>query len=507
MTTTDKWVKSNHLSVKRLFMKKGTVKNMDDRSTLLHNSCLYAETNSGYPTIIDHPDFKYLCEIIQGIRNQDYKDERTGEARRNTMEITNYLNSMQNILRRMFGIDLEITIVNNLMSNPKEFFGCNVYPFEDQAVQVARKIIDPENYLPGKNVKDIWLSIKEWHMDLDEKIFFDTTFIMNPAEIATLIFFNIENVVYNLRIPERCNFIINSKMNAKSILVTKLARSSICKRLFSLPIIQSCRYKNYPYMVNKLMDGSCLHEGYLNQYYMNMVRKIVAYTTNEFVDESDKRLDEEICQIAEWLFTCVDNMRYNTTLIVETVKNLLIMEKSTHVATILSNILMDIGEYNRSQIVDKENPLRSVREEFSYNNTAIEFRQKQYKAEARKRIDREFGQIIREGLLNLLDNIGNMKKISQREIDMIRVMGQKCEDADDKLYVLDELHSKLEIVEGSLALLDSKDPDKIKKVKLSRSILLDQKKQLDAIREEIIKREIKEPEYSVFARYPKGYEG
>ena len=116
-------------------------------------------------------------------------------------------------------------------------------------------------------------------------------------------------------------------------------------------------------------------------------------------------------------------------------------------------------------------------------------------------------QAIKEGFFDLIDNIGNMKRISQREIDMIRVQGQKVQNADDKMFVLDNLHSKLEVVDASLAILESGDKEKMKKVKMSKAQLLDQKKQLDAIREEIIKRQVDDSKVSLIIGYPKGYEG
>ena len=71
--------------------------------------------------------------------------------------------------------------------------------------------------------------------------------------------------------------------------------------------------------------------------------------------------------------------------------------------------------------------------------------------------------------------------------------------------MLDSIHDKLDIVETSLTLLQNKDT--AKKVKVSKSSLLEMKKALDELRESVIDRQLKSSHYSLFVKYPEGYEG
>ena len=478
---------------------------MNDRLTLLQGSCLYSLDTNAYPTVIDHPDFRYLCELIQEIQlNQGSENEdQKVKPMFYTGRLTESLNSMRNVLRRMFGVNFEITIVDNFAS--RDFFGCNIYPSERSCSIIADRILEKE-VADSKILKEVWLHTTDWQLDLDSKIFYDTYIGFNAAEIVVLMFYNIENIIFNMRPVERTNYIVSSLLDTKSVLTTKLARASICKKVFIIPLIIACRFKSYPYQKDNFLDGTCI-KGHLMSVYTNMMRKMIAQVGNSQVNVPLKQMDEDITQTVNWFFSCVDEMRYSTRLLSEALDKLLRIETSPYIKNILSNLLLDIGEYTRKQTIAKESAVPHVQEMFAKNNKAVEFRMNQYKVAARKKIDQQLMQAAKEGFFDLIDNIGNMKRVSQREIDMIRVQGQKVQNADDKMFVLDNLHSKLEVVDASLAILESGDKEKMKKVKMSKSQLLDQKKQLDMIREEIIKRQVDDSKVSLVIDYPKGYQG
>ena len=463
----------------------------DDRHSLLNASCLYA-LDKAYDTVFDHPDFKYFVELLQYIRNE-----------KETLDTT--ISGMKHVLKRMFGVNFEITLTDNC-GQPK-FFGCNVYPPEDDARMIASRIVNDHDINVDK-LRHIWNNINTWQLDLDSRMFFDTSINLNPGEIAVIIFFNIENVVYNLRIVERTNRVLNQMFVNKGLLLNNLARTSIGSHVFILPLINACMFKSYPFEEGKFIDGSFFNlRPELCDVYNNAIKKIIISTSAQDIDVPLTKMDEDISGVAEWLFAAIADMQFSTRMIQDVIKKLLLIERSNYMKTILSNILMGIGDYSREQVTYLESTIPRLREQFALNPNAVAMRQKQYYMKAQKRIKADCERVVMEGFLDLLDNIGNMKKVSQKEIDMVRVQVQKVDSVDDKLYLLDELHSKLDIVETSLTLLESGDKDKIKKVKLSKSVLLDQKKQLDAIRNEIIKREIKDPEYSLTVKYPKGYEG
>lgn len=476
---------------------------MNDRLVALNGSCLYSLDTKAYPSLVDHPDFRYLCDLIREIQLNQGTESDNKKPMFYTGKLTSSLNSMKNVLRRMFGVNFEITIVDNFGS--RDFFGCNVYPDQKSCEIIADRILEKE-VADFKILKEVWLRISNWQLDLDSRIFYDNYSSFNAGEIAAMIIYNIENVIFNMRIIEKTNYIVASLLDEKSILVTKLARASICKKVFIIPLFIACRFKSYPYYKQNFIDGSCI-KGHLYTLYMNMMKKMIATVGNSQVEVSYKQMEEDITQAANWFFSCVEEMKYSTKMLSETLDKLLRIETSPYVKNIISSLLIDIGDYTRKQTIAKESMIPHERELFAKNTKAVTFRMKQYKEAANKQIQNQFFRVVQEGFMDVLDSIGNMRRVSQREIDMIRVQSQKIQNADDKLYVLDNLHSKLEIVDASLAMLESGDPDKKKRVKMSKSQLLDQKKQLDSIREDILKREVDDGQVSIIIDYPKGYTG
>lgn len=484
--------------------------NEENQTSILGNSCLYSLNKEVYPNLIDHPDFKYFCKLISEIQLNRAPEEREEGVRRNqpmyfTGQLTGCLNGMRNVLLRMFGVKFSITIINNeTVSN--DFFGANVYPAEKYCERIIDKILEKE--VAYTNIlKNTWCGIDEWQLDLDSRMFYDMHISFNAAEIAALIIFNIENAIFNLDIPEKTNMVVSCLLSNKSILITKLARTSICKKAFIVPLIVACKFKSYPYRTSRFLEGSCFFlRPDLMKYYNNAIVKLITTVSNRDVNVDHHEMNNSIKQAAEWFFSCVEDMRFSTRLLGEVVDKLLRIETSPYLKNIYSNLMMSIGDYTRNQVISKESFSPIAQKEFSKNEKAVEFKLSQYKRQAWDRIKEQYDRVLKEGFFDLLDNIGNMKKVNQKEIDYLRVQSQKIRNADDKLYVLDNLHDKLEIVDASLAILDSNDPEKKKKVKVSKSELLNQKKQLESIRNEIINRDVEERP-SLIIEYPKGYEG
>jgi hypothetical protein len=484
--------------------------NNEENGTMLDTSCLYSLNKETYSSVVDHPDFKYFCKLISEIQLNRAPEKREEGIKRDqpmyfTGQLTGCLNGMRNVLLRMFGVKFNITLIDNdLISN--DFFGVNVFPDEKYCKRIADIILEKE--VATVNIlKDIWCGIDEWQLDLDSRMFYDLHIALNPAEIAALIIYNIENTIFNLAIIEKTNMVVSSLLSDKSILITKLARTSICKKAFIIPLIVACKFKSYPYRTSNFLPGSCFFlRPDLYSFLNSALVKVITTTSNKDINVPHCEMNKNIKQAAEWFFSCVDDMRFSTKMLGETIDKILRIEVSPYLKNIYSNLLLTIGDYTRSQVITRECFTEFERKELEKNDKAIEFKQKQYKRQAWERIKEQYDKVLKEGFFDLLDNIGNMKRVSQKEIDYLRVQGQKIRNADDKLFVLDTVHDKIEIVDASLAILDSNDSEKKKKVKVSKSELLDQKKQLETIRNEIINKDVEERP-SLIIQYPKGYEG
>lgn len=455
----------------------------------LNGSCLYSLDEKAYPTVLDHPDFKYFCELIGDIKN----------SRADSGHISGVLRSMKFVMKRFFGVDFELTLVNNDLSN--KMFVCNIFP----PYQICKKIADliiEEDVNEISVIRDIWSSTNLWHVDIDSRLFFDTSAQFNAGEIAVMLIYNIERIIFSYDVVTRTNFIVNQNFTNRTYTMNKLARSHVCRNLFVLPFFNACVFKTYPYEKDNFPDGTCI-EGHLHEIYMGAVAKLMCYDSNENIDKPIVQLDADIQSTLDWIFACITDLKYSTRLLKETLRKIVLSQNSYYVKNTIIDILTTFGDYSKDDVLAAESANPAEMYKLSLNPKAIAFRQKSFESKAWKNIDKEVA--VAESFFDLLDNLGFMKKITQRDIDMLRVESQKITNSDDKLFVLDNVHSKLDIVETSLALLE--DKEKAKKVKTNKSTLLDFKKQLDDIRNMVLKHELKSPNYSLFVKYPEGYEG
>lgn len=455
----------------------------------LNGSCLYALDTRAYPSVLDHPDFKYFCELIGEIRS----------SRSDAAHMGSCLHSMKHVMKRFFGSEFELTIVDNELSN--QMFVCNVFPPYQVCKRIADLIIE-ENANEIAVIRDIWSKTKLWHIDLDSRLFFDNSTQFNAGEIATLIIYNIERILFSYEVVTRANFIVNKNFAERSYTMNKLSRSRVCRNLFVLPFFNACMFKTYAYETTQLADGTCI-TGHLYDIYMGAVRKIMCSDSNHNIDAPISALDADIQGTCDWIFACITDLKYSTRMLKETLRKIVLTQKSYYVKNTIIDILTTFGDYSKDDVIAAESANYEMVKRLRLNPKAVENRQSWYAARAQKEIDNAVA--VSESFFDLLDSLGYMKKVTQRDIDMLKIESQKINTADDKLFVLDDVHAKLDIVETSLALLE--DKDKAKKVKISKNSLLDFKKQLDDIRNFILKHEIKAQNYSIFVKYPVGYEG
>ena len=463
-----------------------------DLSTI-NSSCLYSG-DLAIEDVTTHPDFRYLCELIREIKG----------SRTDRDQLNSCIQSIKKILKRMFGVDFEMTIVDNDLSS--ELFVCNVFPPYSHCKEIADLIIE-ENVNEIAKIREIWECIPVWHVDLDSRLFFDTSAMFNDAEVAALIIYNIERIAFSYHAVTRANYIVNKNFAERSYTMNKLARSHVCRNLFVLPFFTACMFKSYSYTELPFVAGSCFETHvYLKEAYLGAVRKILATAGNGDIDKCPHTIDLDIQGVCDWIFAAIQDLKYSTHNLKDTLKKVVLSMKSYYVKNIIVDILTTFGSYSKDDVLSLESLDPISRRKLKLNPVALENRSQLMETHKERKILAELN-VVRESFLDLLDSIGNMKKVTQRDIDMLKVEAQKIVNTDDKLYVLDSVHGKLDIIETSLALLESGDQLKIKKVKATKSALLEMKKELDTIRDSVIKHEVKSDTYGLFIKYPQGYEG
>ena len=84
-----------------------------------------------------------------------------------------------------------------------------------------------------------------------------------------------------------------------------------------------------------------------------------------------------------------------------------------------------------------------------------------------------------------IDKNGFVKKVDNKEIDIIRIEIGNIEDANDKIYLIERVYRYLSIVNYALSIIE--DPELGKRVRVSKSTLTKQQRELEDLRELVLK--------------------
>lgn len=93
-------------------------------------------------------------------------------------------------------------------------------------------------------------------------------------------------------------------------------------------------------------------------------------------------------------------------------------------------------------------------------------------------------------------------KVTQKDIDLIRVEAEAISSTDDKYYLMERLHKYIEVIDEELELLEDSDKQNRKRDKLSEL-----QKYAQDVRKYIIGRPVGPKRYGLFIEYTEGYDG
>ena len=434
-------------------------------------------------------EHKYMCDCIEVI-----KANKTNVAVLNAQ-----LNTISRILSRCFDMRTTITILDTTMDT--DFFGINIYPDVDTAkaiVDVACDTVNKDDIIykgttyhsPTEVIKAIWMTNKEWHIDIDGKVFYDYSVRLTPREIIAMMFYVIEQTIFSNE------SIIIAYRSIRHITLTvdhrtsAIAKSTRCRNFFMLPIIQSCGYVNFKSEIDIDSILSCVPE--LGKDYLALLTKISTQYSSSIISRPSYELKQKLTYIMTWVLEAINDLKYSMEKLKRSISYQIAAEKSYYVKSILTAIYKQFSAVESDAIEESYNPStpesRAIKEAMMMDV-----------------IVKEFENVAEQDEQKLLDKLGRCKRITQEDIDILRLEVEKIQSVDDKMYYMEKVYDKLHIVEYALTLIGDRDTKG--KVRDSKQVLLKQKEQLLNIRDIILAKRISPERYGLFIKYPAGYEG
>ena len=409
-----------------------------------------------------------------GNKSQDFLlIEKCFSAIKDKVDIINNLSKISTIIKRSFDLTFNISIVEN---DTNQFFGMNIYPTINTINLTIDAILTQKSH--ADVVVEIWNGNKEWFVEIDSIILYDKNLNANPAEITAVLLHEIGHVVYSNSIPQRVNSILRYQIMQTDYAVKKLCENNKIRKLFDLVIAEACSSKNFHYtnvQSERIADNFVVKMGYGTEL-DNFITKLIATKGNSLINRSSGEMDGDVKTIILWSVDNITELEFRKNKLKHAIQTELYRNPSHFIRVVFNSIKqaffgMDVNTYKNM-----------VTEQFI--------------------IDTKL-KIVNESFLDWFDVAGNVKKISQIDIDMILIEVDKIQNNDDRIYVLDRIYDKLDLVNSSIDIINKGD---ITKVKQSKQTLINLKTQLEKTRERIIQMQIKEKQYGVFIKYPKGYE-
>lgn len=422
--------------------------------------------------------------------------EMVSKSRINTEDINDGLRLLANHLRASFGIDTEISILDEDISNTS-FFGISIFPGTKCLTALQTAIVNHDIV----KVREIWQTNRAWVIEIDSRLIYDYSCGLNNQEIATLILFSVENVLFNY------NTIINivkdivESIISMPYLIAQVARSNGLKFVWAIPIVYGCARSGFSLPERLMRQGSsmitCEPEAMAR--YSSGIKKLTTRYGSSDLMLSDNELSHEIHSILNWMFEGINDMKISSHRFIHKMQTNLQICPSPYIRTIYKSIITNfVATQSRldyakviveGTIVECPNPMVD-----EMNKRMVDDRWKKYVATIEAHMDHEF-----------IDRYGFCKKVTKEEIDMCLLELGNVASADDKIYLMERLYVYISTIDYALEMLN--DKDSAKKVKQRKEDLIHLKQYANEVRMRIIAYKIQPERYGLYIKYPAGYEG
>lgn len=435
---------------------------------------------------------------VPGISSEDFANiqhqiDIVKDNRANESNMIGALQAINAIICRTYGLE-KITVAMLNSDTNIDFFGLNVYPSKDLCKNVVATIINTNG--PGfEDAKTLWSNSKVWHIDYDSKLFYNPSVVFNSAEIAAIILYEVERIMFSYQVLHIIYRAIKINLLNMNYVDRKIAKSQLCQNLMALPFLQTVELKDFK-SSDKLDENSILKQSTMvHDQYLSALTRIVTGYGNSTIDRDPSEISYKVAHVLTWIYEGIHDLKYAMYLLKKNLREYLIAEQSIYVKSIMMEIYNRFANFQMSSMV----------REAALTNHPVTETMRDLEDEKQLNVFRkQYAKVKEEAEFSIFDKYGRVKKITQEEVDILRIEVSKIESADDKIYLLEKLYDKLDICNKSLDMLEDKDLRS--KVKQSKEFLTKMKSQLMDIRALIFSTKATPKRYGLFIEYPPGYE-
>ena len=180
-------------------------------------------------TIVDGEEFRNMVRIIDIIRTNKTSEKAIHDA---SMQLAK-------ALRGCFGVEMTIAVLDPVDS--LDFFGYNIFPSPKCLYEILEYLAESK-YI---EIRHCWQKNRNWHLDIDGRMLYDTSNRLTSAEMVTLLLYTMEQVVFDYDTPIQIAYTISSYRTKMNVMSSYLADSKKIRNIYMIPFALGCSYTNF----------------------------------------------------------------------------------------------------------------------------------------------------------------------------------------------------------------------------------------------------------------------
>lgn len=380
-------------------------------------------------------------------------------------------------LSSLVGKTIAVSTVSPTSKNQECMVMC-IYPDESILDKLVDAIISEEK---DQIIGQIWNSSMKWNIEIDTQILMNDA-NLDEKELTALILHECGHIIHSNSIPMRIAKIVRYEFAKTSMVNKQLLRDTFFSKLLYIPLINACAANRSKASMRTEMhaDKYVMKSGY-GKSLASAIDKIIIFAGTN-VDP-----DIEMRELAGFSIDSIINLQKRKNHIVK-----------RNMATLFMSTPSKIAQASLKKITDglsgSKNPFSSVTESVK----------EKYLSDRMDSIISNFyeSEVFVEGLLG---KVKKLKRIDPAELDYIALEIGNIRSNDDKMMLVSYIHSKIDIIDYYIALIDSNNPNF--SIPHTRESLVNMRERLEKYRIDVINRALPDVNYGISIQWPTGYEG
>lgn len=396
-----------------------------------------------------------------------------------TPDSTAALKIISDTLEKCFNAEFCIKFVDPLSYSP--LFVMSIFPEVSTMDKIIKNITDSSD-TSSATIKSLWEKNKVWTIEIDNRILDNSVINLTNRELTALLLHEIGHVKCSNSISNRLSMILQyeyAKTGAKEKL---LLREEVFRQIMTLPVLNalvSVDKKSGKEIKNEIKaDSFARSMGYTIDL-GNALKKLLQ--CNKYA--KDKTVDERIRNAANFSINTINQLKERDVKLSHSgLLNFTANSYSPFVKESAESMLM-----NTFGSLEENNIEESVQDHIL------------------KMVDVLSGESAMYEFFS--SGTKRLKRIDPAELDYIEIKMREMKTENDKMMLISYLHSKIDIIDYYISILD--DPALSKKYDVPHNMnqLTLMKSRLLTLRESIINYKLPEKEKGFVILYPDGYQG